>query len=441
MDALKALLEKKRKDVPAGKFGDRKFVKQSELEDLRLKRLREEEQAELEEKKQRKRSRTDQDGHSLQRHESGAKEVELDREEVIRRLRLLQQPVTLFGEDDAARAARLRKAQEDFQMEDEHTDGQQANSLLLLQKEGKLKAKQVLSGSDPTVKKDMPASKLPDEKDGVAEEMEEEETETARMFRQAAEALKEKREEDAMSVEERISKYFKQWCKEWGEDLDRRPETVKKTGGGNQATIQYQQTMTFIKPLYKQLKQKLVHPEMVAGLYMIVQAIKQRNYLHAYDVYMRLAIGNNPWPIGVTSVGIHERSAREKISHVMNGGAHIMNDEATRKYLQAVKRLLTFVQRAYPTDPSRSVDFDGFRDAGRGAAGSGSDKQALLEAERRGLMPLLEAPKHFHDKDGTIAVPRKWDNILKQSEVYKEISKGPPRTPPRSPLQGNPTKA
>ncbi len=34
----------------------------------------------------------------------------------------------------------------------------------------------------------------------------EEETETARMFRQAAEALKQKREEDAMTVEERISK-------------------------------------------------------------------------------------------------------------------------------------------------------------------------------------------------------------------------------------------
>ena len=47
--------------------------------------------------------------------------------------------------------------------------------------------------------------------------------------------------------------------------------------------------------------------------------------------------GNNPWPIGVTSVGIHERSSREKISHVMNGGAHIMNDEATRKYLQVCR--------------------------------------------------------------------------------------------------------
>ena len=58
----------------------------------------------------------------------------------------------------------------------------------------------------------------------------------------------------------------------------------------------------------------------------------------------------------------------------MNGAAHIMNDEATRKYLQAMKRVLTFVQRVHPTDPSRSVDFDAFRDAGRGAAGMGSDK-------------------------------------------------------------------
>jgi pre-mRNA-splicing factor 18 len=39
---------------------------------------------------------------------------------------------------------------------------------------------------------------------------------------------------------------------------------------------------------------------------------------------------------GVTQVGLHERSAREKISHSMNSTsqAHIMNDEATRKYFQ-----------------------------------------------------------------------------------------------------------
>ena len=98
--------------------------------------------------------------------------------------------------------------------------------------------------------------------------------------------------------------------------------------------------------------------------------------------------GNSPWPIGVTSVGIHERSAREKISHVMNGAAHVMNNEATRKYLQALKRLLTFMQRAHPTDPSRSVEFDGYKDAGRGIAGGGSDKRvrsAVLTLSNKGL--------------------------------------------------------
>ena len=49
--------------------------------------------------------------------------------------------------------------------------------------------------------------------------------------------------------------------------------------------------------------------------------------------------------------------------------------------MQAIKRLLSFMQRAYPTDPSRSVDFDGFRDASRGAIGAGSDKLVSCSPE------------------------------------------------------------
>ena len=70
---------------------------------------------------------------------------------------------------------------------------------------------------------------------------------------------------------------------------------------GNQATIQYKQTMTFFQPLFKSLKRKSVLPEMVAGLDMIVEDIKQRNYLHAYDIYMRLAIGVQPLQPPLTS--------------------------------------------------------------------------------------------------------------------------------------------
>ena len=102
----------------------------------------------------------------------------------------------------------------------------------------------------------------------------------------------------------------------------------------------------------------------------------RRDYLAATDNYIKLAIGNSPWPIGVTMVGIHERSAREKIH--AGSVAHVMNDETTRKYLQSVKRLMTFCQRRYPTDPSRSVEFNGLA--------NGSDLQALL-AEKNGKGP------------------------------------------------------
>ena len=98
----------------------------------------------------------------------------------------------------------------------------------------------------------------------------------------------------------------------------------------------------------------------------------KRDYLAAMDHYIKLAIGNAPWPIGVTMVGIHERSAREKI--YTNSVAHIMNDETTRKYLQSVKRLMTFCQRRYPTLPSKAVEFN--------SLANGSDLQSLLAEER-----------------------------------------------------------
>lgn len=49
-------------------------------------------------------------------------------------------------------------------------------------------------------------------------------------------------------------------------------------------------------------------------------------------------------------VGIHERSAREKLSEGGNGQAHIMSDEVTRKFLQSIKRCLSFAQARWPPE-------------------------------------------------------------------------------------------
>jgi len=68
----------------------------------------------------------------------------------------------------------------------------------------------------------------------------------------------------------------------------------------------------------------------------IVHFMQLRQYSRANDSYLRLSIGNAAWPIGVTMVGIHERSAREKIS--TDQVAHVLNDEVSRKYIQSLKR-------------------------------------------------------------------------------------------------------
>jgi len=62
---------------------------------------------------------------------------------------------------------------------------------------------------------------------------------------------------------------------------------------GQQATTQFKQTMTFFKPMFRELKARRLPGDLLAGLWMIIDAIQQHNYLYAYDIYMRLAIGTS----------------------------------------------------------------------------------------------------------------------------------------------------
>lgn len=85
----------------------------------------------------------------------------------------------------------------------------------------------------------------------------------------------------------------------------------------------------------------------------IVKAAQEKRYVDANDLYLTLSIGKAAWPIGVTMVGIHERSAREKLHETEKG--HVMGDEVTRKFLQAIKRSLTFAQTRWPPEDIRQL--------------------------------------------------------------------------------------
>lgn len=127
-----------------------------------------------------------------------------------------------------------------------------------------------------------------------------------------------------------------------------------------QATNGLRQTEKAFEVLYSRLRDREVHNEITTCLTMIMDALADRHYQRANEVYLQLSIGNQQWPIGVTSIGIHDRTAREKLSYYSNtkSQAHIMNDEATRKYLHGISRLIAAVQRLHPADPSRSYNFN-----------------------------------------------------------------------------------
>jgi len=141
---------------------------------------------------------------------------------------------------------------------------------------------------------------------------------------------------------------LKRTLKEWAEAMDERPEHIKRSTQGKLAAATQVQSAEYLKPLFKTLRSRSLPADVLLRMSEIVHYMQKRQYQRANDSYLRLSIGNAPWPIGVTMVGIHERSAREKISS--DQVAHVLNDEVSRKYIQSLKRLLTFSQTKYPPE-------------------------------------------------------------------------------------------
>ncbi|RFU76852.1 hypothetical protein TARUN_5383 [Trichoderma arundinaceum] len=109
----------------------------------------------------------------------------------------------------------------------------------------------------------------------------------------------------------------------------------------------------FLTQLFRKFESGDLDDSLLQPIVEIVQALQERRYVDANDGYLRLSIGKAAWPIGVTMVGIHERSAREKLHDGEKG--HVMGDEATRKYLQSIKRCLTFAQVRWPPQDLRQL--------------------------------------------------------------------------------------
>ena len=156
-------------------------------------------------------------------------------------------------------------------------------------------------------------------------------------------------------VYSQIEVYLSFLLDEWEKYMASRPEEEKRSKEGMQAEEVRLQAVRTISPLLKGLRKKEFMLDVFVSLANIVMHMQSRDYVKAADAYYKVSIGNAAWPIGVTMVGIHKRSAQEKIK--IGEIAHVLNDETTRKWLQSLKRLITFAQQRFP--PETSAKFIG----------------------------------------------------------------------------------
>ncbi|OIW33753.1 hypothetical protein CONLIGDRAFT_190567 [Coniochaeta ligniaria NRRL 30616] len=225
-------------------------------------------------------------------------------EEVRSELRALGEPVALFGETPAARLRRFRRL-----------------TGAVVQPNGP-----VPTTLPPVEEKDMKVGAVPNPEDRKARRY---------LYRQ-------------------LASYFNMVLREWERALA--DEGTHDTTAGKQAVSAMLSSKESMKALFQKFEKGEkggLDEGILKAIVEIVQAAQERRYVDANNGYLRVSIGKAAWPIGVTMVGIHERSAREKLHNGEKG--HVMGDEVTRKILQSIKRCLTFAQVRWPPEDVRQL--------------------------------------------------------------------------------------
>lgn len=295
--AAKAAEKRKRDDEAAEEARARDEKRRRIEEDTRLRR---EEAAREEERKRRKRLGLPElkEEDSADASADGDDEDNMNDEDLVEQLRKLGEPAKLFGETHRGRLKRYKK------LTTVVSKGPIPTTLQLLDEKD-----MKVDGSMP---KDKEARKL--------------------LFRQ-------------------LASYFTMVLREWGQALakEERRDTFESRAATN-AMVQSRDNMV---PLFRKMEKDDLDDDLLEPVIEIVKAAQERRYVDANDGYLRLSIGKAAWPIGVTMVGIHERSAREKLHNGERG--HVMGDEITRKYLQSIKRCLTFAQVRWPPEDVRQL--------------------------------------------------------------------------------------
>ncbi|KAG7378864.1 Pre-mRNA-splicing factor 18 [Phytophthora pseudosyringae] len=351
MEALMAVMAAKKREISVvqeKKHGKKyKYLRRAEVESL----LEEEEEAPAKKRKldqQVTAATSDQETQDAAAEDAERQDQQQDESVAVlswpdlrRRLRELGQPITLFGESMADRMTRLRGLEIDAVTKHEVELGAgHGIRNRFVGGDGGARGEQKDTADD--------ADEAAEEFEGSAAAVE-----GGKRSRSKFQEVAGEDEDDEKDADKMVYRFFKGMLQRWETDLATRPDHVKRTAQGKIAVKTMKQCKDYIRPLFKLCKHRQVPSDILPNLVKIVRFCRQGEFVMANDAYIKLAIGNAAWPIGVTMVGIHERTGREKINS--NKQAHVMNNESQRKYLTSVKRLMSYAQSVSNVLPSKRV--------------------------------------------------------------------------------------
>ncbi|KAH9443405.1 hypothetical protein Pst134EA_031281 [Puccinia striiformis f. sp. tritici] len=246
----------------------------------------------------------------------------ISNEEAVQRLRNKGQPIRLFGESDKERRLRLRA----IQLTEERNQGGRNELMQALEGvEGKMDLEALY--------KQAKDSKINTKSNGTnsgnnCQDGSNNDLDNDLATNQDAEVTVDLNliKTDPCKIYPKIHSTLKicVW-KEWEQSMAEQPDHIRRSAQGKLAAAMQKQSAEYLKQLFKSLRKRELTPDVLQAVAEIVHHMQTQEYIRANDTYLRLSIGNAPWPIGVTMVGIHERSGRKKI--FSNNVAHVSNNE------------------------------------------------------------------------------------------------------------------
>ena len=171
-------------------------------------------------------------------------EEDLEEDELVEKLRELDEPARLFGENHRARLRRYRRLVRRAASQQKLTDGPIPTTL------------EPVSGGQMII-----SAKIPKEQEG-------------RLF-----------------LLRQLASYFNMVLSEWELALAKRDVTVRQSFQGKQAYNAMLQSRENMKPLYRRLEKADLEDGLLEPIVEIVHKAQQRRYVDANDAYLRVSIG------------------------------------------------------------------------------------------------------------------------------------------------------